>query len=386
MFDIIDSEACFSKAIAPYRLIKGEFDVCEPYFRAKKEDTPTPKKRRKKNTTAKAPSVTDIETQKRHEELRPLLMSCIEQLETIWPQRWKDIKEASPREGGDKTETIYFPSIQSMVETAQGKFNYADAEEETVVKEHNLTSFITKDLDLFSIFNVMCTNAEDKLKLLEMTPTCQYIIPPKSAFLMGSIQNSAKQLGSYVSKLGGADLMVLDPPWPNKSVSRSSHYDTQDIYELYAIPIKEMISTKDTVVAIWVTNKPKFRNFIINKLFPSCQLECVSEWTWLKVTTQGECIFPLDSPHKKPYEQLIIGRPINLEHTKTLPKTHTIVSIPSVRHSRKPPLQDVLSPYLDVKNDPVYVELFARCLTPGWISWGNECLAFQHLNYFIKEE
>lgn len=124
-----------------------------------------------------------------------------------------------------------------------------------------------------------------------------------------------------------------------KIVSRSSHYDTQDIYELYAIPIKEMISAKDTVVAIWVTNKPKFRTFIINKLFPSCQLECVSEWTWLKVTTQGECIFPLDSPHKKPYEQLIIGRPINREHGKTLPKTHTIVSIPSVRHSRKPPLQ-----------------------------------------------
>lgn len=47
---------------------------------------------------------------------------------------------------------------------------------------------------------------------------------------------------------------------------------------------------------------------------------------------------------------------------------------------------DILSPYLDAKKDPVCVELFARCLTPGWISWGNECLAFQHLNYFIKEE
>lgn len=197
MFDIIDSEACFSKAIAPYRLIKGEFDLCEPYFRAKKEDAPAPKKRRKKNTAAKAPSVTDIETQKRHEQLMPMLMSCMEQLERLWPQRWKDIKEPSPREGGDKTETIYFPSIQSMVETAQGKFNYADAEEETVVKEHHLTSFITKELDLFSIFNIMCINAEDKLKLLEITPTCQYIIPPKSSFLMGSIQNSAKQLGSY---------------------------------------------------------------------------------------------------------------------------------------------------------------------------------------------
>lgn len=101
---------------------------------------------------------------------------------------------------------------------------------------------------------------------------------------------------------------------------------------------------KDCIVAIWVTNKPKFRNFIINKLFPTWQLECVSEWTWLKVTTQSECIFPLDSPHKKPYEQLIIGRPIHRidkDGPTCLPKTHTIISIPSVRHSRKPPLQGI---------------------------------------------
>lgn len=161
-----------------------------------------------------------------------------------------------------------------------------------------------------------------------------------------------------------------------------------------------MISSKDSIVAIWVTNKPKFRNFIINKLFPSWQLECVAEWTWLKVTTQAECIFPIDSMHKKPYEQLIIGKPIN-KNESTLPKIHTIVSIPSVRHSRKPPLQgnissithentliillDLLLPYLN-KEDPICVELFARCLVPGWISWGNECLKFQHLNYFDKKE
>lgn len=103
-----------------------------------------------------------------------------------------------------------------------------------------------------------------------------------------------------------------------------------------------MIASKDSIVAIWVTNKPKFRNMIINKLFPSWKLECVSEWVWLKTTTQAEPIFPIDSDHKKPYEQLIIGRP--LQHnanrqTLPMPKTHIIVSIPSKRHSRKPPLQ-----------------------------------------------
>lgn len=46
---------------------------------------------------------------------------------------------------------------------------------------------------------------------------------------------------------------------------------------------------------------------------------------------------------------------------------------------------DVLFPFIsDSDKEPVCVELFARCLSPGWISWGNECLKFQHLNYFSK--
>lgn len=48
---------------------------------------------------------------------------------------------------------------------------------------------------------------------------------------------------------------------------------------------------------------------------------------------------------------------------------------------------DVLFPFISNSDkEPVCVELFARCLSPGWISWGNECLKFQHLNYFSKDQ
>lgn len=193
MFDIIDSEKCFEKDISPFKLIKGEFDVCERYFTAKKEDLDAPpvKKRKKKNP--KSLSVTDVETQKRHEELRPQLLTCIEHFTKIWPDYWKCIKKPTTKDQSIvENETIDFPSIQAMVETAQGKFNTMEEE-----KVYELSNYITKDLDLFSIFNIMCVNAEDKLKLLEITPTSQYIIPPKSKFLMGSIENSTQQLGSY---------------------------------------------------------------------------------------------------------------------------------------------------------------------------------------------
>ncbi|GAN02420.1 methyltransferase-like protein 4 [Mucor ambiguus] len=394
MFDIIDSEKGFSKGITPYRLIQGEFDVCQPYFRAKKEeklDAPVAKKRRKNKP--KNPSNADVDTQKRHQELRPQLIACLEQLPEKWPAEWK--ARITPTiiasSVDNEAQAVDFPSIQQMVETAQDKFSFntsLDADNERHVPEFELKLPITTEIDIFSIFNTVYINRSlTDVKLLQFTPSATYLIPPKSSFLMGSMQNSLDQLGAHISKLGGADLIVMDPPWPNKSVQRSSHYETQDIYDLYSIPIQPMIANKDTIIAVWVTNKPKFRNFIINKLFPSWKLECISEWVWLKMTTQGECIFPVDSEHKKPYEQLIIGRPIassDMSNRISMPESHVIVSMPSTRHSRKPPLHDILNAYLN-KKDPVCVEMFSRCLYPGWVSWGNECLKFQHLSFFDKD-
>lgn len=130
--------------------------------------------------------------------------------------------------------------------------------------------------------------------------------------------------------------------------------------------MQSMISNKDTIVAIWVTNKPKFRNFIINKLFPSWKLECVSEWVWLKMTTQGECIFPIDSEHKKPYEQLIIGRPIassGISSRISMPESHIIVSVPSTRHSRKPPLHGMVFTKITYTLYPnPFVNRYSQCL------------------------
>lgn len=364
-FDVIDAEKCFSKDLFPYSLIQGEFNVTQPYFRANLNQ---PKKKRKKSST------TDEGTARRHEELKPMLTECLTQLKTCWKEKENQID----LEKKEMKNEIDFTSIQPMVEAAILKFT---KEQELDILDISQED-IYRDLDIFSIFNKVCVNDTLQLKLLEITPTATYLIPPRSSFIMGSMtDNSLQQLSEHVSLSDGVDLIVIDPPWPNKSVHRSSKYETQDIYDLFSLPISDMIKD-DTLVAIWVTNKPKFRTFIIKKLFPSWQLECVSEWVWLKLTTQGECIFPIDSEHKKPYEQLIIGQ---RKKTSTIPEKHIIASVPSLRHSRKPPLQDVLIPFLSNKEKPVCLEMFARCLTPGWISWGNECLKFQHLDYFQKE-
>ncbi|KAI8086879.1 uncharacterized protein B0P05DRAFT_532748, partial [Gilbertella persicaria] len=95
MFDFIDSEKYFSRNIEPYQLIKGEFDVCKPYFyskqdRAEKEGPQT--KKRKKNKISKEPSETEIETEKRHKELRDTLLKCLQELLNSWPIHLKEKK------------------------------------------------------------------------------------------------------------------------------------------------------------------------------------------------------------------------------------------------------------------------------------------------------
>lgn len=41
---------------------------------------------------------------------------------------------------------------------------------------------------------------------------------------------------------------------------------------------------------------------------------------------------------------------------------------------------EVLKPYIAA--EAKRLELFARSLQPGWTSWGNEVLKFQHTSYF----
>jgi N6-adenosine-specific RNA methylase IME4 len=44
---------------------------------------------------------------------------------------------------------------------------------------------------------------------------------------------------------------------------------------------------------------------------------------------------------------------------------------------------DLLKKYLPANGQhPQCLELFARSLTPGWTSWGNEPLKFQSTRYF----
>uniref|UniRef100_F6YE47 Methyltransferase 4, N6-adenosine n=1 Tax=Macaca mulatta TaxID=9544 RepID=F6YE47_MACMU len=214
----------------------------------------------------------------------------------------------------------------------------------------------------------------------------KYLLPPKSSFLLSDI-SCMQPLLNYRKTF---DVIVIDPPWQNKSVKRSNSYLSP--LQIKQIPIPKL-AAPNCLLVTWVTNRQKHLRFIKEELYPSWSVEVVAEWHWVKITNSGEFVFPLDSPHKKPYEGLILGRvqektalPLRNADVNVLPipDHKLIVSVPCTLHSHKPPLAEVLKDY--IKPDGEYLELFARNLQPGWTSWGNEVLKFQHVDYFIALE
>ncbi|OCT74642.1 N(6)-adenine-specific methyltransferase METTL4 [Xenopus laevis] len=233
--------------------------------------------------------------------------------------------------------------------------------------------------------NVLSCITENKSECPEVIQFMgeKYIIPPKSTFLMSDV-SCMEPLLHYKRY----NIIVMDPPWENKSVKRSKRYSSLSPNEIQQLPVP-VLAAPDCLVITWVTNKQKHLRFVKEDLYPHWSVKTLGEWHWVKITRSGEFVFPLDSTHKKPYEVLIIGRFKGAGNSTArkseiclppIPERKLIVSVPCKLHSHKPPLSEILKEY--VKPDLECLELFARNLQPGWTSWGNEVLKFQHIDYF----
>ncbi|XP_028288427.1 methyltransferase-like protein 4 isoform X2 [Parambassis ranga] len=228
-------------------------------------------------------------------------------------------------------------------------------------------------------------NREDKAAVVMLMGE-EYVIPPHTAFLLSDFTR-IQPLVHYGRRF---DLIVMDPPWENKSVKRSRRYSSLPSSQLKRLPIP-LLASPNGLVVTWVTNRPSHLRFVRDELYPHWGVQVVAEWFWVKVTTSGQFVFPLDSQHKKPYEMLVLGRyrpsaDASTSHSEMskvpVEDQRLIVSVPSALHSQKPLLSEVLKPYVGA--EAKCLELFARSLQPGWTSWGNEVLKFQHMNYFTS--
>ncbi|KAJ8126893.1 hypothetical protein O1611_g6745 [Lasiodiplodia mahajangana] len=218
----------------------------------------------------------------------------------------------------------------------------------------------------------------------EEAVTTSPFIPEQSHPLLGTI-NSKR--GVFLQSAPQFDIIVLDPPWPSRSVKRKSDRyatvrNTEEARKLLSrIPVASHLK-RDGLVAIWVTNKAAITELLTapGGILAEWGVEPVGQWIWLKVTNAGEPILGIDSLWRKPWERLLIARKIG--SNILLPtSTKVILGVPDI-HSRKPSLRGFFQDILP--EDYMGLEVFARNLTAGWWSWGNEALFFQQEHHWIS--
>jgi N6-adenosine-specific RNA methylase IME4 len=224
-------------------------------------------------------------------------------------------------------------------------------------------------------------------------PKRSFIVPPRCAFLSSSIQQgshifetSSKALGRPSAIHPGLfNFILLDPPWPNRSVRNAKVYNTSEgeleehpFYQ--TLPIIGRYLSPAGITAVWITNKRAIRQAVLRSL-REMGLGLYEEWIWLKVTSYGEPVTTLDGLWRKPYEVLLLfrrqvavygGQSYLPEYPEV--KRRVVIAVPDI-HSRKPCLKELLKPPL-VPEEYTALEIFARNLTAGWWSWGNEVLKF----------
>ncbi|KAF2869895.1 MT-A70-domain-containing protein [Massariosphaeria phaeospora] len=190
------------------------------------------------------------------------------------------------------------------------------------------------------------------------------------------------------------DLILLDPPWPNGSAKRKGAYE-----QIGGMPyVTKMLLSMDidnylehnALLGLWITNKESMRERVLGKggLFESWNVGLIEEWIWVKTTVNGEPMFDMDSPLRKPYEVLLLGRAApnswtTMVHAPSI-KKRVVAAVPDV-HSRKPCLKEMLEPYMPELRDYSALEIFSRYLVAGWTSWGNEVLKFNWDKYWTSE-
>ncbi|XP_058070655.1 methyltransferase-like protein 2 isoform X2 [Magnolia sinica] len=207
-------------------------------------------------------------------------------------------------------------------------------------------------------FNNLFVNESSDDKVAEFL-SHWYIIPRKSCFHMSDLGHIHELIP--VQSADGFNLIVIDPPWENGSAHQKSVYPTLPNRYFLSLPVKQLTHTRGALVALWVTNREKLWVFVEKELFPAWGITNATLLYWLKGT---------DSEHQPAY--------------KPLPGNQVLISIPG-HHSRKPPLGKMLSDYIPGPKPARCIELFARELTAGWTSWGNEILHFQESRYFMNK-
>ena len=232
-----------------------------------------------------------------------------------------------------------------------------------------------------------------------------FYIPGDSSFFLDTIDPlSAERWSAAVSHHlatptstagpGQFDLVILDPPWPNRSARRAGSYATarsRSPFEAVAGVLGRHLAP-NALVACWVTNGSEPRAAALRAL-DDWGVRLTEEWVWVKITTHGEPVTAVDGLWRKPYEVLLVGREeqgvdgVGNEkacQNEASVARRLIAAVPDL-HSRKPCLRVLLEQLMGRAEGYRALEVFARYLSHGWSAWGDEVIKFNAAGCWIDE-
>jgi N6-adenosine-specific RNA methylase IME4 len=138
---------------------------------------------------------------------------------------------------------------------------------------------------------------------------CEWLLPRHCAFSLSLLEGWRDLARSHLMPREGFQLILLDPPWPSRSVHRAGTYQTATLPQLAAqLPLPELCDRRGCLLAIWLTNDIKVLAFMENVLLPQWGARKVGMWYWLKVAADGQpSVGSMRSPHRKPWEPLLLA-------------------------------------------------------------------------------
>lgn len=250
----------------------------------------------------------------------------------------------------------------------------------------------------------------------------RFTVPPRSSFVLEKLampwdleEHNTRPIAG-LSPVKKFNVILFDPPWANRSVRRSRNYQTYQGTDAFVALMRDIVLVhlsedrlcddpqRQALVAIWTTNKANSRQAAWD-LFGTAGLTLCEEWIWVKTTTNGQPILPLDGLWRKPYEVLLLAKrskPNDLRNPSSpAPLRRLLAAVPEI-HSRKPNLKTVFDEIFFAQSSSsstsaaaasqtrlqreeyTGLEVFARSLTAGWCAVGDEVLKFNSDKWWVE--
>ncbi|KAL6521964.1 hypothetical protein OROMI_031841 [Orobanche minor] len=343
------------------------------------------KRREKEKKRAQALNSREQIADRRHQDVRLALLKAHEALlgasqllETL-----RDLRSEGEKCNGEPiSQEVDFVELGSVWQAPFYEIMLTVHEDDTTLRSAGVSSYCQLLIPVFD--NLIANEGSDDMEaeLLDH----KYILPKKILTFQTFCFTCHEEVRSQADLQ--PDSCLIDPPWENSSAHQKLKYQTLPNRYFLSLPIKQLTHSKGALVALWVTNREKLRNFVENELFPKWGVKHAAAFYWLKVKADGFLISELDLFHHRPYECLLLGfspgKEMNAEQLmrlKHVPDNQVFISVPG-DYSRKPPIGELLLDYVPGLNPARCIELFSREMIAGWTSWGNEPLHFQDSRYF----